>query len=324
MRSAASGYVRRTQCTCSGARAITSAALPHLRGRSPAGCGGAALEPDGTRAPPSCASSSAGPPTTSVPAVETCQSGRCAASAAPAITERAALPVQRKTMRPAHGTRRRARIGRWSEPTSGSTSLAHHLDARGDEEVVDLVAGAGGRATSCPGRPAATRWAPCAAIVQPHMFMSPTNTAGRSAGAGRDAAHGAWSGEPNSRWLKCVATTVRFVPSTSSSAWRRARVDGSVRSGGSSITGWCGSACARAGPGTSRRRRPPLRVGPARQLGLRLERRARHRDGHHLHPQGGGDLVVLRGSAVGRPRLLQHQHVGLERLGTASARSNGG
>ena len=66
-----------------------------------------------------------------------------------------------------------------------------------------------------------------ASIVQPHMFMSPTSTAGRSAGGSPRRRARVWSGEPNSRWVKWVATTVRLVPSTSISACEQHRVDGS-------------------------------------------------------------------------------------------------
>ena len=59
---------------------------------------------------------------------------------------------------------------------------SHDVHRRRHEQVVDLVRGSAGRPRLARARRAATRRAPWPSIVQPHMFMSPMNTAGRSTG----------------------------------------------------------------------------------------------------------------------------------------------
>ena len=245
----------------------------------------------------------------------TCQSGRWAASAAPPITERAALPVQRKTTGPAHVTRSRARIGQVVRPGSGSTSPPHDLDARGDEEVVDLVAGAAAPATSCRGPRAASpvgswrRSSSPTCSCRPRARPAGRPAAARAAGRGSGAARRTRGGE------KWVATTVRLVPSTSISACEQhPRSTGRGAAAAASIVRVAADRLAREqreAPVAARR--APVGVGPADQVRLGLERRtapsARRR---RSHPQRLRDLVVLGDAAVGRPRLLEHDHVGLE------------
>ena len=179
-------------------------------------------------------------------------------------------------------------MGRWSDPVSGSTSPRDDLDARRHEEVVDLVARAVGAATSCPRTARRQPDGVMASIVQPHMFMSPRNTAapvGRRQAAPQGA--GLEDGAElevaevgaDDREVRAVDVDLRLQQQPRSTGRRAAAA---ARS-----SGGCGWACGRAARGTSRRCRARGRGRPgSTRLRLGLDVGPRHRHGDDVHLRG--------------------------------------
>ena len=152
------------------------------------------------------------------------------------------------------------------------------------------------------------------------MFMSPRNAAGRSAG-----------GKPRRRaraWKRGAELEVAEVGADHREV-RAVDVDLGLEQGAGPRVerqlrqrercGWCGSASATAGPGTSRRC-PWHGSGSARLTSVGRGSRSARAIGTATRRScpAPRHRVVRRHAAVGRPCLLQHDDVGLERAHAAS------